>query len=613
MDNERSSQADTGGTSSLRGVWSPDWSLATIAFCFLRMYAAVSTCILDCDETYNYWEPLHYLLYGTGFQTWEYSPEYALRNYSYLVPFAIVGEFLRTFGLRGDKVFVFYGIKACCGLLCGFAEGLMYRGIQVRFGKRPASYFLLFQLLSAGMFNAGVALLPTSTCMALTMLVYAGWMTRNYRLAIYAGLASVLVPGWPFVAVLYVPFALAALVDLWAQRRFFWMVGWGLLALASLAAPVFLTERRFYGRDTMPAWNIFRYNVLSAREGRGDELYGVEPASYYLKNLFLNLNVGAIIAFCFPLAALAGLLSRTKALRSEARARALFLSPLALWLGIMFAKPHKEERFLYPVYPLVYLAAAFVLDGAQRWAEARPGDDGRGRAAAAAAAGSGGGGGWARCSLGAGALVLAGLLSMARTAAVLRNYSAPCRLWEKFYYRELPPAYRRAERAWDPAAAAAEGGGGPPPPPPPPPGLTVARAASGTVPSRSSSPGRRCTVGFLPPGSRELPQPGARRPPCTLPRPAQPFNDLNREEPARYTELRRCDYVQEFVPAADEGGGGGLSALARQIGQFRGAWEQRWAAPFLDPGSTGPGRAFLLPAGLSPGRVAMGRQALFRR
>ena len=27
---------------------------------------------------------MHYLLYGKGFQTWEYSPEYALRSYAYL-------------------------------------------------------------------------------------------------------------------------------------------------------------------------------------------------------------------------------------------------------------------------------------------------------------------------------------------------------------------------------------------------------------------------------------------------------------------------------------------------------------------------------------------------
>ena len=62
--------------------------------------------VADCDETYNYWEPVsathfvpfhagldvcfsplqfHYILYGKGYQTWEYSPAYALRSYGYIL------------------------------------------------------------------------------------------------------------------------------------------------------------------------------------------------------------------------------------------------------------------------------------------------------------------------------------------------------------------------------------------------------------------------------------------------------------------------------------------------------------------------------------------------
>jgi len=41
--------------------------------------------ISDCDETYNYWEPTHFLLFGKGFQTWEYSPKFALRSYLYIL------------------------------------------------------------------------------------------------------------------------------------------------------------------------------------------------------------------------------------------------------------------------------------------------------------------------------------------------------------------------------------------------------------------------------------------------------------------------------------------------------------------------------------------------
>jgi len=35
-------------------------------------------------SVFNFWEPLHYLDRGRGFQTWETSPEYAIRSYAYI-------------------------------------------------------------------------------------------------------------------------------------------------------------------------------------------------------------------------------------------------------------------------------------------------------------------------------------------------------------------------------------------------------------------------------------------------------------------------------------------------------------------------------------------------
>ena len=40
-----------------------------------RGLSASHNLVHDCDEVFNYWEPLHYLLYGYGFQTWEYRCE----------------------------------------------------------------------------------------------------------------------------------------------------------------------------------------------------------------------------------------------------------------------------------------------------------------------------------------------------------------------------------------------------------------------------------------------------------------------------------------------------------------------------------------------------------
>ena len=41
-------------------------------------------------------------------------------------------------------------------------------------------------------------------------------------------------------------------------------------------------------------------------------------------------------------------------------------SPLYLWLIVFWTRPHKEERFLFPIYPLICLAGAMVIDSCQK-------------------------------------------------------------------------------------------------------------------------------------------------------------------------------------------------------------------------------------------------------
>lgn len=59
------------------------------------MIAALFAPIQDCDETFNYWEPAHYLSHGYGLQTWEYSPDYAIRSWLYVGLHAVVGNLRR--------------------------------------------------------------------------------------------------------------------------------------------------------------------------------------------------------------------------------------------------------------------------------------------------------------------------------------------------------------------------------------------------------------------------------------------------------------------------------------------------------------------------------------
>ena len=59
--------------------WFPERRTIFKLFLAARTAAAFWSVISDCDETFNYWEPLSFMLYGKGFQTWEYGPKYGLR------------------------------------------------------------------------------------------------------------------------------------------------------------------------------------------------------------------------------------------------------------------------------------------------------------------------------------------------------------------------------------------------------------------------------------------------------------------------------------------------------------------------------------------------------
>jgi alpha-1,2-mannosyltransferase len=48
------------------------WSQAFALLSAIRFVSAMYNTISDCDEVFNYWEPMHFMLYGTGLQTWEY-------------------------------------------------------------------------------------------------------------------------------------------------------------------------------------------------------------------------------------------------------------------------------------------------------------------------------------------------------------------------------------------------------------------------------------------------------------------------------------------------------------------------------------------------------------
>lgn len=230
-----------------------------------------------------------------------------------------------------------------------------------------------------------------------TMLGYAYWMqpadsrtkqgTRRTYLAIAAFAIGAIV-GWPFSLLLAVPFVVEQLFvygdDVvhvkdavgWRLARASRLVQAGVVA-AGLAVPAILVDSYVYGRWVFPALNIVRYNLFS--EG-GPDLYGSEPIHFYLLNLCLNFNILALLALASGPALFVTYFVDFKRLGAFQRKPqagesspytlvSLRLSGFYIWFTVLSLQKHKEERFMFPAYPLLLMNAAVTVFLVRGWLE----------------------------------------------------------------------------------------------------------------------------------------------------------------------------------------------------------------------------------------------------
>lgn len=104
----------------------PSVHTAFKTFVSARLCSAIWAYISDCDETYNYWEPLHYIINGHGLQTWEYSPQFALRSYTYLLLQGVPGWIYQKI-FHPSPILIFYMVRCMLGFGCAVMERFMYK------------------------------------------------------------------------------------------------------------------------------------------------------------------------------------------------------------------------------------------------------------------------------------------------------------------------------------------------------------------------------------------------------------------------------------------------------------------------------------------------------
>jgi alpha-1,2-mannosyltransferase len=315
----------------------------------VRLLSALYNLIWDCDETYNYWEPLHFILYKHGFQTWEYASQYALRSYLYIFFHALVILPFKYLGLY--KISLFYILRGIFAILSAYGESQLYSGIVKSYNSTIGTYFAFITLTSCGMFLSTTSFLPSSFVIYFICFSYSNWLKGNYKWAIFFIAFSSLI-GWPFVALLGVSIFIDMVV---LEKKLFKFIQYAALSGVSILSVQILVDSFMFGKFVIAPLNIIKYNVFPSGK-QGPSLYGEEPLSYYLINCMLNFNVLFPIVLINPLLQLVAFKFRFTD-KIDKRHFLLAIS-MYLWLIVFFTRPHKEERFLYPIYPLMCLSAA---------------------------------------------------------------------------------------------------------------------------------------------------------------------------------------------------------------------------------------------------------------
>ncbi|KAJ3049129.1 mannosyltransferase [Rhizophlyctis rosea] len=603
--------------------YAPSFSVAFKLLLAARLIAAILSNISDCDEVFNFWEPTHYLQHGMGLQTWEYSPVYAIRSWTYASLHAGILETIQLLVAK-NKLQSFYFCRGVLGAVSAYSEATLYRAVVDEINPRIGRCFLIISIFSTGMFNASTAYLPSTFAMYTTTLAAAFSLATPSRFNTYAVVLSVAagaIVGWPFSGAVGIPFVIKSL--LFTERplaRLRHMIEAGLLALIVIGLPLMAIDHIFYEKWTFVPCNIVMYNVFSGL-AKGPNIYGTEPWWFYIMNGILNFNIVFVAALLsFVALAISEVVKKVLGAAGTSHVNPtkrlmLELSPMFLMFAVFSAQPHKEERFLFVVYPLICLAAAVTVYQVRAWIELTLSMNRKLKPYSQ--------------QVGAAIVVLfltiSTLLSLSRTTALYTQYHAPLRVYAHTHHLPLPGHdastntntthlglfdrelnlcvgkewYRFPSHYFLPEGMRLR---------------FVKSSFDGLLPKyfeEEEWEGRRAeevlregdVKGYV----RALRS--ARRTTSRIP---NGMNDENREDPDVYWSIDNCDYMVDFTPKeplrfrADSKDSNELNYALDERN-----WEKHYCEPFLDAAKSGRmARAFWVPGG--KGKV-WGEYCLLRR
>ncbi|PGH37096.1 alpha-1,2-mannosyltransferase [[Emmonsia] crescens] len=520
--------------------------------CLLSNTLAASLApIQDCDEVFNYWEPTHYLVHGYGLQTWEYSPEYSIRSWLYVSLHAGIAK-ISTFVAR-SKSAQFYFVRMALAFMCTACETRIYSAISRTLNPRIGVIFVMIMVFSPGMFHASTAMLPSSFTMYTSMLGTSAFMDwrgglKTGRGIMWFGIGAIL--GWPFAGALVLPFLLEEIavgyVSKIIHRTLIRFTEGAMRCLIFLALEV-ATDSLFYRKFVIVPWNIVSYNVFGG-SGKGPNIFGTEPWTFYFRNLLLNFNLWFILALSAAPLLVLQTVFRPRNTSKETLLRSItFILPFYMWLGIFTIQPHKEERFMYPAYPFLALNAAIAFHIILAYIGSSNRKELIGRISPGV-----------KLIIALIPVFLATNISLLRTFGMVTAYNAPLQIFQPL---ENPEVAARGDyvclgKEW------------------------YRFPSSFFLPDNKRAKFIKSEfVGLLPGEFREEAEGRGPRPGTWM----MPFgmNDQNQEDLGKYTDISQCNFlVDSYFPGDEE------SAMQPHYLLDKSTWEELSCKRFLDAGRT---------------------------
>jgi alpha-1,2-mannosyltransferase len=448
------------------------------------------------------------------------------------------------------KSVLFYALRVVFAIVFAIAGKFIVGETRSVFGVKAGNALLVFLACAPGVFAASTSFLPQSFAMYLVMLAFGFWLkmqrgaVSGRMVVVCLGIACLI--GWPFAGILAI---VPGVYIVWRDGFVKTLVFGGFVAVGALGSSI-LVDWFYYRKFAVAIWNIIAYNRLLGEGGKGGaDIYGVEPPSFYFINLFLNLNVVFLLFLAFPVI-LAFHFVYHKRFKVKMQER-FYLNRFMISLGafmffiVFLSMDHKEERFFYPLYPIICLVASLSLELTQEIAFPQKNSK------------------YLRSFAAFGKkLLLLGFfaLSISRIASVCINYGAPLKIFTQVSKLESKSSLNVCMgKEW------------------------YRFPNSFFLPEEDSS--HESNLLFIRSGfDGQLPQPFARSANATS-QFAVNFNDRNKEEVSRYSSIEKCDYIVDWD-----------IQNSRDFQEYLDSFTVVSEFPFLDAThSPSPWRAFYIP------------------